>query len=110
MSAWDDGINNAVIESVTITTERVLSSWIQVTYGGSGQGFGGYFLGGPYMAVWIEEILKVLEVEKWENLKGKSCRIDIRDGLAYGIGNLLTDKWFYPKEVFNKMQMEEPSK
>lgn len=46
MSADKIEITNAVIESVSLTSDDhgCLSAWLHLNYGGSGQGFGGYVL------------------------------------------------------------------
>lgn len=39
---------NAIIESVSIGTERCLSAWLHLDYGGRAQGFGGFVLYAPH--------------------------------------------------------------
>ena len=41
----------------------------------------------------IIEILKVLEVESWEKLKGTYIRVKADYSKIYAIGNLLKDNW-----------------
>lgn len=107
-------ITNAVIESAHIKFERgfILTVWISLDYGGSGQGFGGYVLGGDpnhdskaarhheqqnIAAEWIGQILSIGGVEDWNDLKGKVIRVDHEPfGKIYGIGHAIKDRWFYP--------------
>ena len=50
----------------------------------------------------ILEILNVIGVENWEDLKGQYCRVEMtEDGCSIkAIGNIIKDKWFNPKELF----------
>lgn len=87
----------------------VLTSWIFVDYGGSGQGFGGYALdrfnpktkareGTKFAANYIIGLLQTLGVDTWEKLPGTYCRIYGDYGKAEAIGHLLEDKWFLIRE------------
>ena len=104
-------IKNAEIESTMLGYEDhgILTCFLHLNYGGSGQGFGGYGLdaydkasdtrkGTAYGIAFIRHILDVLEVSTWEELKGKYCRADASFGKVYGVGHLLKDKWFYPEK------------
>ena len=50
----------------------------------------------------IIELMKALEVESWEQLKGLYVRVETEGwgGRVIKIGNLLKDKWFSFKEYF----------
>ena len=108
----NEGITNAVIESADIDTERGLNVWIHLDYGGCGQGFGGYILyvprdwkhhsvdGPNYGGHFIYRCLEVAGVEKWSQMRGKTVRADIQDGLIKGIGHIVKDDWFYPGKDF----------
>lgn len=80
------------------------NSWLHLEYGGAGQGFGGFVLGGPYTDAWVYGILDALECESWEKLPGQLIRVRREKGLAVAIGHPLKDRWFTPKEVFAKME------
>ncbi len=101
-------ILNAKIESTMLGFEDhgILTAFIHVNYGSSEQGFGGYGLGGPdAMRVFIENVLQVVGVDQWESLKGKYIRVKREEGwngVIVSIGNVLEDKWFNPKEIFEK--------
>lgn len=116
-------IINAEITSTMLGIEGhgILSCFLYLKYNGGGGGFGGYALDewdkelekrvdkkgltGQY----IQEIMEVVGVEKWEDIKGKYIRIDTEGwgGTVLGIGNLLEDKWFYPADFFEKLKTEE---
>ena len=113
MSWRDNEIVNAQIRSAQITNadHGCLTIWIHLDYGGSGQGFGGYNLYSPsmwesievaknYAGHWIWRVMEIAGVSDWDDLKGKTVRVEIRDGLVYKIGHILKDKWFCPKEEF----------
>lgn len=95
-------ILNAEIENASIFIERgILTSMLDLKFGGGGQGFGGYNLSnGNSCAKFIRGILNALEVEKWEDLKGKYIRIKktgYNDPIME-IGHITKDKWFNIKE------------
>lgn len=95
-------IKNAKIDSTMLGYEGhgILTVEITLDYGGSMQGFGGYQLSDPHdFHRWITELIKVVGVELWENLKGKYIRVECEsgwNGKIIRIGNLLEDKWFKP--------------
>lgn len=101
-------INNAQITDTMLGLEvhGCFTCFVFLEWEGSGIGVGGYVLGSTSGIDFIKEILSVVGVEKWEDLKGKYCRVET-EGLgrpAKGIGNLLKDKWLYPKEFFEKYE------
>ena len=102
---------NAKITSTMLGYEDhgILSCMLYLSYGGSGQGFGGYCLDSYdkekekriatiHCGVWIAEILKIVGVEKWEDLKGQHIRVRSEHGKVHSIGNLLEDRWFNPEK------------
>lgn len=105
-------IQNAVIKSINLGIEDhgILTCWLNLEFGeSSGQGFGGFALDTYNKAldkrvghaVGTQYILRVLEtigVDNWEDLKGKTIRIDGNDGRIEGIGHIIKNKWFYPRE------------
>lgn len=96
-------IKNAKIEDTMFGFEEhgILTSMIHLDYGDGGhQGFGGYSLGKTATDEWLRGILHTLEVEKWEQLKGKYVRVKIENHRIIAIGNLLKDEWFNPKELW----------
>lgn len=98
---FDMKVVNAKIESTMLGIEDhgIFTFMIHLDYGGSGQGFGGYALGGEYTDKLIRRVLKVVGVEKWEDLKGKYVRVNVPEsgGIIHSIGNLLTEEWLDPQ-------------
>lgn len=96
-------IQNAKITGTSLGFDHHYSFWVYLDYGGSGQGFGGFALGGEFTDYVLRGVLTtVLEEGTWEDLKGKPCRVKIEDGTIVAIGHYLEDKWFNPKEFFNE--------
>ena len=108
-------IQNAKITSTMLGVEDhgILSAWLNLDYGGSGQGFGGYALdvwdesrqkriGQAYGAEFIRRILEVLEVTKWEKLPGTPCRVRASHSKVEAIGHYLKDQWFDPAALANE--------
>lgn len=104
---------NALIESVTIddADRGFLNAWLHLNYGdGGGQGFGGYTLYLPrsfqhhelksYAGHFIWRCMEIGGVSRWENLKGKSVRVKIVDGLIQAIGHIIKEDWFEPRRDF----------
>lgn len=98
-------INNAKITGTSLGFEDhgIMTSWLTLEWDGGGIGVGGYVLGGQSGIDFIKETLKVIGVEKWEDLKGKYCRVETGGigSTATAIGNIIEDKWLNPKEFFN---------
>ena len=110
-------IKNAIIEGTTLGTEDhgIFTAFLTLNYGGSCQGFGGYSfdgfdekqnkrIGSAYGCEFIMRVLKVVGVEKWEDLKGKHIRVKADSGKVYAIGNILEDEWFSPEELYKDME------
>ena len=115
---------NAIIESTTLgyADHDVLSFWLMLDYGGTGQGFGGFALDGPGKnghrvgcAFGLEAIMGVLTtlgVDTWEKLPGTPLRV--RGDLGLGsskidaIGHLLKDQWLDLSELAARHKMGAP--
>lgn len=107
---------NAIIESATITNDDgLLSAWLHLDYGGSGQGFGGFALylpepfkhhdvGGPnYAGHFIWRVMEIAGVSEWSQLKGKTIRVKCGDSRVHEIGHIVKDDWFNPSLDFGKI-------
>lgn len=108
-------IKNAVIESATFGTERGLSAWLHLNYGGSGQGFGGYLLYAPkgwtahddprnYCGHWVYRVLQIAGVDDWGKLKGCNIRVRATWGRVEAIGHIINDDWFDPAKEFEELR------
>ena len=109
---------NAVIESAEIVSDDhgLLSAWIHLNYGGSGQGFGGYSLYLPksfthhdpaspnYAGHFIWRVMEIADVTKWSQLKGKTIRVKCNWSSVESIGHIVKDDWFNPAEDFKQMK------
>lgn len=109
---------NAVIESARITNDDhgLLSAWLMLDYGGSGQGFGGYSLylpkdfthhdlkGPNYAGHFIWRCMEVAGVSEWAQLKGKTIRVRCEHSKVHAIGHIVKDDWFSPSEDFARME------
>jgi hypothetical protein len=107
-------IRNAVIESATISSDDhgLLSAWLHLDYGGSGQGFGGYALYLPKSFThhkiesvaghFIWRCMEVAGVTEWSQLHGKTIRVKGGFSGIEAIGHIVKDDWFYPAEDFKE--------
>lgn len=102
-------IVNAKINGTMLGIEShdIMSFFLYLDFGGSGQGFGGYGLdewvkekdrrvGTAYGLDLVMKILDVVGVEKWEDLKGKHIRVQKENWHSpiKRIGHIIEDKWF----------------
>jgi hypothetical protein len=117
---------NAVIQKATITNDDhgMLTVWVMLDYGGSGQGFGGYTLHLPKTSRhysmegpaghFIWRVMEVAGVSQWDQLNGKCIRVRrTRDGLGgdiEAIGHIVKDDWFCPKDDFAKYRDQEAAR
>lgn len=108
-------VKNAVITGARFDTERGLSAWIDLDYGGSGQGFGGYLLYIPkdwkhsgnqknYAGHFIYRVLEVAGVDEWAKLKGKAVRVRASYDGVHAIGHIIRDDWFDVKAEFAELR------
>lgn len=91
-------IKNARVHSTFLGKEDhgIPSFNVQLDYGGSAQGFGGFDLR-HYGAKPIVRILEVLGVESWERLPGTPCRARVGEGWngkIEALGHFIEDKWY----------------
>lgn len=110
-------IENARIDRVTLTTEShgVLTAWVYLDFGGSGQGFGGwclqvskesrYWKREGIAGYYIMRLLEIAEVDEWAKLAGAPVRIQRKHefGRIVAIGHFLKDDWFCPAEDFKDL-------
>lgn len=114
-------IKNAIIESAVIDTgdRGLLTAWLFLDYGGSGQGFGGYALylpkdykhftnTGDFAGHFLFRCMQIAGVEKWSDLKGKTVRVKCEHSKVHAIGHIVKDDWFNPSEDFEQMAKTIP--
>lgn len=111
-------IKNAVIVDAVINTgdRGFLTAWIQLDYGGTGQGFGGYILYLPkyyrhhrllsHAGHFIFRCMEVAGVENWSQLKGKTVRVQCEHSKVHAIGHIVKEDWFNPFEDFKQVEAE----
>jgi len=110
-------IKNAIIEKTTLGKEDhgIMTAFLTLNYGGSGQGFGGYSfdrydkkqkrrIGSSYGCEFIMRVLKVVGVNNWEDLEGKHIRVKADSGKVYAIGNIIEDEWFSPEDLYEELK------
>ena len=108
-------VRNAVIESARLDTERGLSAWLTLDYGGTGQGFGGYILyipsgwthhgePGNYAGHFIWRVLEIAGVDDWAKLKGRTIRAKADHSKVHAIGHIVKDDWFEPSKDFEQIK------
>lgn len=105
-------IKNAIIESVSLSSDDYgfLSAWLHLSYGGCGQGFGGYALYLPKSFThhkiescaghFIFRCMEIAGVTKWSEMVGRSIRVKSEHNGVHAIGHIIKDDWFCPSEDF----------
>lgn len=98
---------NAKIKSTSLGYEDhgILTCFLHLEQQGVGQGFGGYRLDAPnggdseMGTFWIQRILSVVDVQRWEDVVGKYVRVEGEEfGDIFGIGHITHNIWFFPKK------------
>jgi len=107
-------IENVTIKSTSLGVEDhgIFTCNLELSGDGWGCGFGGYALdewnpeakrriGTAYGMEFIGAILRTLEVETWEQLRGQHIRAETErvGGRIIKIGHLIKNKWFDPKSL-----------
>ena len=112
---------NAIIKAarITIDDHGCLSAWLDLDYGGAGQGFGGYALYLPksfkhhqlpsVAGHFIFRCMEIAGVENWNACVGESIRVRAAHVGIEAIGHIIKDDWFYPKADFGPpLPVQEP--
>ena len=99
------------IKKMDMYNAKVVSTWIgledhgipsfsiTLKYERGNQGYGGYDLRAYNLTTWLVRILNIFEVNTWEELIGKPCRIERSGGLIKNIGNLMEDDWIRTEDL-----------
>jgi hypothetical protein len=108
---------NAIIKKATIDIQDrgLLTIWLELDYGGSCQGFGGYALylpqsfkhhdrEAPYTGHFIYRVLEIAGVGQWEQLAGKTIRVQAEQSKIHAIGHIVKDDWFNPATDFENIE------
>ena len=107
-------IKNAIIKSARIISDDhgLLSAWLMLDYGGSGQGFGGYCLYLPksfthhqllsHAGHFIWRCMEIADVTEWSKIAGKTIRVKADHGGVEAIGHIVKDDWFCPRDDFEE--------
>jgi len=118
MNQIKHNVRNAIIKGVSLNIERgILTGWIELDYGDSGQSFGGYVLHmsdndenqknkNNYAGHFIMRCIQIGGVQRWEDLKGKTIRIISDNDKIYAIGHIVINDWFDIEADFKKLQNE----
>ena len=104
-------IKNAVVKNARIIADNgYLDAWLDLDYGGSGQGFGGYSLYLPKSFThhklesvaghFIWRCMEIAGVDMWEKMAGKTLRVKGDHGRIEAIGHIVNDDWFSPASDF----------
>jgi hypothetical protein len=107
-------IKNAIITDATldIGDRGFLQAWLYLDYGDGGhQGFGGYVLYLPKgfkhhadqtntAGHFLYRCMQIAGVDKWEQLKGKTIRVESDYTQVKAIGHIIKDDWFDPAKEF----------
>ena len=108
-------VHNAIIKEATITGDDhgLLSAWIHLDYGGSGQGFGGFCLYLPksfkhhkmesVAGHFIWRCMEVAGVTRWSDLPGKTVRVRREHHKVHALGHIVKDDWFDPAADFKPL-------
>lgn len=102
----DKQTENAIIKGTFLGIEDhgFLTFFLYLEGDGWGGGFGGFDCSSEFLPEAIKEILEVVEVDSWENLKGKMVRVDEHElgMIPERIGHPIKDKWFYIRKLAKK--------
>ena len=111
-------IKNAVIESARITADDhgLLTVWLMLDYGGSGQGFGGYALYVPkgfkyfetksFAGHFIWRVMEIAGVTEWAKIVGKTVRVRSDSSAILAIGHIIKEDWFCPSDDFYEKRIK----
>ena len=117
-------INARIVNTQLGWDGPTMNSSIQLKAANLGVNFGGYILHADAQSMeqedqqtafgisYIGRVLNTVGVATWEALNGQACRIAIQGNQILGIGNLIDEVWFYPREFgeYFQKRAEEQAK
>ena len=110
---------NAIIRSARLgqNDRGILTAWLDLDYGGSGQGFGGFCLypksfknhgrAAPNFAGhFLARVMEIAGVDDWSKMPGRTVRARHTEARVIAIGHIIKDDWFEPAADFVAMEKE----
>jgi hypothetical protein len=94
-----ENIINAKVASTFLGFEGHGLPTLSLTFelqGGGMQGSGGYHLGGGCMHQQVTGILKALDIESWDQIKGQNVRVKKAEGYhgkIIAVGHFMNEQW-----------------
>lgn len=95
-------IENAKISSTMLGYEDhgLFTAVLYLEFSGGSQGFGLRAMQDANYAVrFIQDTIRTVGVDSWEDLKGKYVRAEYDLSRVYKIGHLISPVWFDPEEL-----------
>ena len=91
----------------------IFTCFLHIEGDGWGCGFGGYSLDSPDKTLQrrkgtaegmeaIIQIIRTLDVNSWEKVKGQYVRVVLKDRRIKKIGHIIKDNWFSFEDFFNQ--------
>lgn len=109
-------VKNAIIKSAKLSfaDRGLLDCWLELDYGGTGQGFGGFCLYLPKSFTHhsiesvaghhLYRIMQVAGVEDWSAVVGRTIRVKATNGGVESIGHIINDDWFNPTNDYANLR------
>ena len=106
-----ESVSNAIISSVSVEIEDhgILTCNVVLKGNGWCSSFGGYALKNDsniaskdFTGFYIRRLLETVGAVSLNGMVNKACRVQIVDGRLTSIGHFIEEKWFNPKEEFDK--------
>jgi hypothetical protein len=109
---------NAIVKDARIRTDDgFLTIWLDLDYGGTGQGFGGYSLYLPssfghhkqstsynFAGHFIWRVMEICDVTEWSGVIGSTIRVRQEHSGVQAIGHIVKDDWFSPGDDFKRQE------
>jgi hypothetical protein len=114
-------IKNAKIVSTVLGYEDhgILTMYVTLDYGHSGQSFGGYtfdaydpklerrIVAGSYGMRFVTDLMRAVGVDRYEALPGTVVRVEASHDSVYRIGHFLRDTWFDPNALSKELLIDK---